>query len=271
MNRKLTLLLPLALLAAACSNTPAPSAGDDDHAPAPAATQPALADLNAQHLEGQYWRLSEAADADGKRLEALFVEGQPPLSLTFRGDRFGLLNLCNSASGRYALKDGEITFEQPMQTLIGCMDARGEQEEAAKRALVGTSKVELAGDGPLTLRNARGDVLVFAPEPTAETRYGGEGETVFIEVAAQTKPCPHPLIRDKQCLQTRQLRYDDNGIKQGSDGAFEHFYDDIEGYSHEDGVRNVLRVKRYTIANPPADGSSNAWVLDMVVESETVK
>jgi hypothetical protein len=30
-------------------------------------------------------------------------------------------------------------------------------------------------------------------------------------------------------------------------------------------------VNRFTIANPPADGSSVAYVLDMVVESETVK
>jgi len=43
------------------------------------------------------------------------------------------------------------------------------------------------------------------------------------------------------------------------------------GYTHEDGVRNVVRVKRYTIANPPADASSNAYVLDMVVESANEK
>ena len=36
-------------------------------------------------------------------------------------------------------------------------------------------------------------------------------------------------------------------------------------------MRNVLRVKRYKIANPPADASNLAWVLDLVVESETVQ
>jgi hypothetical protein len=34
-------------------------------------------------------------------------------------------------------------------------------------------------------------------------------------------------------------------------------------------VRNVLRVKRYAWPNPPADASSSAYVLDMVVESGT--
>ena len=92
---------------------------------------------------------------------------------------------------------------------------------------------------------------------------------VFLEVAAQTRPCTHPLIPDKQCLQVREIRYDDAGVKQGDDGEFQNFYDAIEGYTHEPGVRNVLRVKRYPVQNPPADASSRAYVLDMVVESET--
>jgi len=32
-----------------------------------------------------------------------------------------------------------------------------------------------------------------------------------------------------------------------------------------------VRVKRYAIKSPPADGSSRAYVLDTVVESETAK
>jgi hypothetical protein len=123
----------------------------------------------------------------------------------------------------------------------------------------------------LTLTGANGDALTFKGEPTAETRYGGPGETTFLEVAAQTKPCSHPLIPDMQCLQVREIKYDAQGVKTGTDGEFQNFYGNIEGYHHEPGIRNVLRVKRYTIKNPPADGSSLAYELDMVVESETVK
>ena len=54
------------------------------------------------------------------------------------------------------------------------------------------------------------------------------------------------------------------------EGEWQFLYQDIEGYAHEPGMRNVLRLNRYTIANPPADGSSVAYVLDMVVESEMV-
>ena len=122
----------------------------------------------------------------------------------------------------------------------------------------------------LVLAAADGSVLTFNAVPTAETRYGGPGETVFWEVADQTKPCPHPLMANAQCLQVREIRYDANGIKQGTPGEFTHFYGQIEGYTHQPGVRNVLRLKRFDVANPPADADRFAYVLDMAVETEQV-
>ena len=124
------------------------------------------------------------------------------------------------------------------------------------------------GDAPkLSLAADNGDTLVFTGEPTAETRYGSAGETVFLEVAAEAKPCSHPLIPNKQCLQVRERKYGQNGVVQ-STGEWQPLYQDIEGYTHEPGIRNVLRVKRFTLKNPPADAPSTAYVLDMVVESE---
>ena len=90
-------------------------------------------------------------------------------------------------------------------------------------------------------------------------------------MAAQTAACNHPLIPDMQCLWVRELEYDDKGLKAGDPGPFGHFYAPIEGYTHEPGVRNVLRLKRYPVPKPPAYGASIAYVLDMVVEAETVK
>lgn len=90
----------------------------------------------------------------------------------------------------------------------------------------------------------------------------------MLEVAAQTAPCSHPLIPDQQCLQVRQLQYDDRGLKVGPPGAFADFHATIGGYAHQPGVRNVSRVDRYQIRNPPADAPSRAFVLDMVVESD---
>lgn len=274
MKRTASLLLPLALLAA-CSNPPATApSGRDDLAPAPtaAAEQATVARLDAQRLQGSHWRLASATDADGKRVDALFAQADKPVTLDFEGDRIAISNTCNRMGGTYALADGTLTVAPMASTRMACADSRlMALDQAVGSRLEGALKTELGDAGQLTLRTANGDVLVFTPEATAQSRYGGEGETVFLEVAAQTRPCPHPLIRDKQCLQTREIRYDAQGIKQGEPGEWQNFYDAIEGYTHEDGVRNVLRVKRYTLADVPADASSKAYVLDMVVESANEK
>jgi hypothetical protein len=94
---------------------------------------------------------------------------------------------------------------------------------------------------------------------------------VFLEVAPQTVPCRHPPVPDKTCLQVRERRYDANGLRASEPGPWQPLQQDIEGYVHQPGVRNVLRVKRYPLKRPPADAPSSAYVLDLVVESETVK
>ncbi|MEK5760637.1 DUF4377 domain-containing protein, partial [Acinetobacter variabilis] len=44
-----------------------------------------------------------------------------------------------------------------------------------------------------------------------------------------------------------------------------------EGFEHNPNQRVILRVKRFEVKNPAADQSSQADVLDMVVEQELVK
>ena len=94
---------------------------------------------------------------------------------------------------------------------------------------------------------------------------------MFLEVAPNTTPCPHPLIPDKSCLLVRERHYDAHGLRSGQPGPWQPLQQDIEGYVHQPGTRNVLRVKRYALKQPPADAPSSALVLDMVVESEIVK
>lgn len=271
MKRLLLLALPLAL--AGCpkpaEETPTPPA-----AVAPVAA-PVAAPADGALLPKYHWRLASATDAQGQRIDALFARPDKPVTLDFRDGRLGISNTCNRMGGSYTLADGSLTAGRLMSTKMACADAAlmALDDEVGKR-LEGTLKLATTttGDAPtLTLTTATGDTLAFTGEPTAETRYGGPGERVFLEVAADTKPCNHPLIPDMQCLQVREIHYDDKGLKVGTPGEFQHFYDSIEGYKHEPGIRNVLRVDRYTVKNPPADASNRAYVLDMVVESANEK
>ena len=268
MKRYLILMLLLAL--AACAKTPPAEPATPPATVAPAATQSALADTTA--LSANHWRLSEAKDASGKRIEALFVDADKPLQLDFADGRVSVGNTCNRMGGGYSIEGDKLKFDRLASTLMACTDAKlmALDQEIGKR-LEGASTFALQPGDTLTLTGGNGDVLTFKGEPTAETRYGGPGETAFLEVAAQTKACNHPLIPNMQCLQVREIKYDAQGLKTGTDGEFQNFYDDIQGYKHEPGIRNVVRVKRYAIKSPPADGSSRAYVLDTVVESETAK
>lgn len=269
------LLLPLAL--AACHREPA--AEPPASAPGPAAVSATAADSaaadNPRALEAYHWRLRSAVTGDDRPLDALSIEGGDPLTLDFRDGRIGLSGGCNRGSAGYAVEGGTLRVEDFAQTMMACPDARlMALDNEATRALAGALTWQLetaaAGEAPtLVLANAGGDTLTFDGAATAETRYGGPGETVFLEVAPERVACSHPLMPDHRCLQVREVRYDDNGLRQGEPGDWQPLYQEIEGYTHTPGVRNVLRLKRFERTNVPADASSIAYVLDMTVESES--
>lgn len=280
-----SLLLPLAL--AACSPAPPSStdAGTAAHTATAATAQPATNATAAATptttaaetvtLSQFHWQLQQATSRDGKRIDTLFVGADSSPQLNFTQAQISVSKGCNAMSGSYQIKDGKLETSALAQTMMACsnqalmaMDAAiGERLQAHP-----TLNLQTKGELPqLTLVTENGDTLQFNGKPTAETRYGGEGTTVFMEVAAQTKPCSHPLIPNMQCLQVRERHYDDKGLNTGTPGEWQPLYQDIEGYTHQAGVRNVLRLKRFSIKNPPADAPNTAYVLDMVVESEIVK
>lgn len=255
------LLLPIV---ASCAATPPTS--KDGSVPASAA---------ADTLTAYHWQLRDAADRSGKRIDALFARPQLPLQLDFRDGRLGVANACNRIGGGYRVENGRLRLGPMAQTLMACRDpALAKLDDAIGRRLRGDPRFDVqngGGEARLRLTTDTGDTLDFVGRPTAETRYGSAGETIFLEVDAQTQPCTHPLMRDARCLKVRERRYDANGLPAGAPGEWQSLSQDIEGYTHEAGVRNVLRVKRYAIKNPPADAPSQAYVLDTVVESEIVK
>ncbi len=263
-------LLPLAL--AAC--TAAPESGTHAAASAPASRIP----ISTTVLTRYHWQLHDAVDAGNQRLDALFGKpGQPPLQLDFTTDQLSVRNACNAISGAYKIVDDHLVAASLRQTMMACAEATLVQRETTIKAVLQdrpsliVSTPGGTGTPLLTLAATNGQTLTFAGQSTAETRYGGPGETAFLEVAAQTMPCQHPLTPDKSCLQVRERHYDTNGLRAGEPGPWQPLQQDIEGYVHQPGVRNVLRVKRYTLKQSPADASSNAYVLDMVVESDTIE
>jgi heat shock protein HslJ len=262
------LLLPLAL--AACMAVP-----ESNTRAATSAATGTSAPASPGSLSRYHWQLHDAVDNNGKRLDALFGQPDKPLQLDFADGRISVRNACNGIGGSYLIVDGHLAVAQMLQTMMACPDPTLMQRETTIKAVLGgkpTLIFSAAGDVPLlTLAGEDGRTLTFAGQPTAATRHDGPGTTVFLEVAARSTPCNHPLIPDKSCLLARELHYDTHGLRIGQPGPWQPLQQDIEGYAHQPGIRNVLRVKRYTLAPPPVDAPATTYVLDAVIETETVK
>jgi heat shock protein HslJ len=279
-----SVLLMSMLLLAGCSKPPeAPPAEDasatteaipatDTARPAETTTTPAPVDEAL--LGTHHWRLQSATDAQGRRIDVLLVRPEQPIQLDLADGRIRVTNACNGMSGDYQLLGDEVRIGDLVGTKMGCIDEAisNLDNEVRKRLQNGSRIALLPGTPPrLEWRTPDGDLLRFTGEATSETRFGGPGETVFLEVAAKTVRClpgltPHTV----DCLQVRELHYDGQGMRTGEPGPWQPFSGGIEGYTHEPGIRTVLRIKRYPIAGAQMDQPQTAYVFEMQIESESV-
>ena len=85
---------------------------------------------------------------------------------------------------------------------------------------------------------------------------GGTQNQLTYYVAPYTRECTGVTVM--QCML----------VKETPDGAWQNFYDAIEGFTYEPGYDYVLRVGWREVPNPPADGSSRAYWLIETVEKK---
>ncbi|WP_255469215.1 META and DUF4377 domain-containing protein [Achromobacter sp. UMC46] len=235
--------------------------------PTSAATSPA----SQLTLPAYYWRLTSASDASGKPIAALQKGIEHQLRLTFANDALNIRGGCNAQFGGYTYKNGVLHVSNLASTMKACEQSLMQLDAEINQRVKGDLRATLSGDTAepaLELVAQDGSVLTFVGEPTPETLYGSAGETLFLEVAAKKAECSHPMIPNYQCLMVRERRYNDAGVQQPAQEKWHPLYQSIEGFAHKDGVRTVLRVKRYDWKNPPADAPSKVYVLDMVVEQD---
>jgi heat shock protein HslJ len=272
-------LLPAALwlALAACSLSACMSVKPELPAPgrapaAQAAPAPAQGSLQ-QMLEDHLWTLESATDATGRRIDAISLPQRRPVTFAFTESRLAIQGPCNRLFGGYRIDaDGRLAVQPLASGRMACEPPAMQGDAVLAESLKQPLKAESTPGPTLRLSSAAGGTLVLRGEMTPEARYG-EPTRVFLEVAPQRVACNHPLMPDATCLQVRERRYDAQGLRvevPGSAGQFRPMNEPIAGYTHTPGVRNVLRLKRFTRSPVPADASAYVYVLDIVVESETV-
>src|SRR5690606_37445852 len=207
------------------------------------ASAPHVADIAT--LAGYHWHLESAIDAAGTRIDALFPGDGHVLTLDFADGRVSVSGGCNGQGGSYAVGDGgKLEIGRMMSTQMACDAPLMDADAAIAALLAQAQEVHFEQGTPPRLRLVAedGSTTTWSGEATAEARYGGEGATVFMEVAPRRIDCNHPMIPDHQCLRVREIRYDDSGVKQPP-GEWEAFYSEIEGFEFREGERKVLRLK----------------------------
>ena len=222
-------------------------------------------------LQSNLWTLQSGSEATGQPIEGLSVPGHA-FTLRFQDARLSVQGGCNTMNGGWRLSpQGQLMTGRLASTMKAC-DAPLMKADATLSAILAQHlDVELQpGDKPtLKLLSPSRQLLVFSGQATPEALYG-KATRIFLEVAPQTVECSSGVMR-AQCLQVRERRFDAQGLRIEPPGEWRLFHGSIEGYTHQPGVRNVLRINRYTRPQPlPADASRYVYVLDLVVESESI-
>lgn len=196
-----------------------------------------------------------------------------PIVLHFLDKSISVDTGCNVMNGAWQINDKQLVVGKMMSTLKMCAPELMKQEGFAAKLLQDHSiPVSLDRTDPqqpiLTLTHTDGEKYQFIGKATPEFKYQSKPDIIFMEVAAETKACTG--VATQQCLQVREIKYNESFTKT-TVGDWQLFYDHIEGFKHDPNVRTVLRLKRFTIANPAADQSKYAYIHDLTVEQEMVK
>jgi hypothetical protein len=179
---------------------------------------------------------------------------------------------CNNMTGSWRLSpQGQLMVGRLAATMKACEPALMKADAALSAVLAQHLDVQLQPGATPTLRlvSPTRQTLALNGQATLQSQYGAPTR-IFLEVAAQTVPCQPGAGGPTQCLQVRERRFDAQGLRIEPPGEWRAFYAPIDGYTHTPGVRNVLRIDRYKRSKVPADASAFVYVLDLVVESETM-
>lgn len=212
--------------------------------------------LNKKFLEAYTWKLNDK-------------EGE---ILIFKDERLNINVGCNSMSTSYNLTNATLETNLLISTMMFCDDQSStiEKEVSAffDKAKISISFVSKDLAKPiLKLSKENGKSYKIYGDMTPEAKYGSKGETIFLEIAAEKKPCTG--VVPQECLQVRYMENHDGILKPKTD--WEYFYSPIEGYEHSDNYEVILRVKRYKLKNVPADHGAYVYVRDMVVSQKSVE
>lgn len=215
-------------------------------------------------LAGYFWDMDAAFDKSGAPQPFWFSKDFPPVRLTFSRDGHAFAeNACNSLNWKFKVSGTEkIAFTPTASTLIGCNEELTQRQNLVGMGIPQTHRYRLKATSAneperLTLYLADGSRWEFKPIPTPETRYGGPGKQIELEIAMDTVPCGPGSTQ--QCLNARQVRWERNTSKVCL-SDWEVLKSGIEGYQPTPGRHEIIWVKAYPLNRDSSKTSGSAYV-----------
>lgn len=219
---------------------------------------------SARALSAYYWDMEAEIDKAGVVQGDWFSKDIPPVRLMF--DAKGMAyseNTCNLISWSFSTTDSMgISFKPKFMTAAGCG-----AELSNRQAKVGTElpKIhryaletsESSKPERLTLFLADGGRWIFKAIPTPETRFGGPGKQIELEIAMELVACESGS--SKQCLTGRRVRWDRN-ISKICLGDWKVLKDGVEGYLPTPGRHEIIWVREYPLSKGSKEPPLFAYV-----------
>ncbi|PNK59752.1 META domain-containing protein [Psychrobacter sp. FDAARGOS_221] len=233
----------------------------------------AVKQINNNDLAAYHWQLVKATDNQKRPIESLNkIKQQVTLSFDKKQNGYGIWFSvgCNSMGAGYTLQSNTMQVGQIISTMMLCQDLDAAEKQLAS-LMDGRSQLSLkAAENPiLTQTTENGSTIVWQGAKTPEARYGQQAGTVFWQIDHQLQQCPNPDA-GSTCLKAREVFYDDKGIKTGF-GPWQLIVDPIEGYQHDTGLDQVVRIKRFVVDPADVKGKQSVYVFDRIVESSVVE
>jgi heat shock protein HslJ len=272
--RRIPLCLALAALLATVAPVHATEQAEQSDTPttdSPAAIANADGGL-LQILQDHQWSLKSATDGQSQAIATLLPADAPPYVFTFSAANLNFQGGCNTFGGAYQINaQGQLQAGQIQSTMMACEPALMQADAALAALLAQPLQITIMWAAPpqLQLRTAAAETLVLEGRVTPEAVYG-PSTLIFLEVDARQLPCRNPRNTQTTCLQVREISFDEQGLRSAISGPWQPFYDEIEGYTHIPGQRNVLRVKRFDRDAASGNAAPAVFVLDLIVETEIV-
>ena len=243
-----------------------------DGLPMPTAASPS-GPRDSTALTAHTWSLVSATDAGNAPVAALQPRPGMPVELEFADGHLLARGGCNPLRVAYSVDArGSLVVDRIVTTQMACDPPLMRIDTALVDFFASPVRIDVTGGvAPrLRLQSATSSTLEFVGRPTPESRYG-PATIAFLEIAPAQVACSHPRLATTRCLQVRDVSFDAQGLRAGPPGEWRLLYEPIDGFDHVEGIRSVLRVKRFVRTPAAADTPATLYFADLVVESETAK